>query len=468
VDWLKLDTDRYLDAGDALWKLDTSATEITTNHIGLEYFIDIIISRKDVNITTGAETINEYLMTKEYLDYMNRSMEFARRAKEVPHIGSQLSVQSEADGLCNSYDPTSEYSIPSLKLKVVTRSDFFSLVSSAHDISFVEFGIGKKDVASVQNPGIAFPEELASRVCSVSIVFRDQIGDSHFIGAIGEYLGQSLNGFRILDGSAFDGDLQEFDFTLPFVPVQRGNIVLDFHLPSGEVLQVFDDRKGLLLSLNGYGTVDYKTGECHLSTKFDYSQIDSMEMLGTPEYPDSTESRTHFIHILEGGTSTVPGSLWLIFTIGDGAAQRTYMVNDTPEIDFNDMANSEFPFNDISASEFAWNLTESGKFNHPLIQSGTVNYITKTVDIIFTAPLVDPSVKPFNCKYSFPIDFKLPAGTELLASYFFTQQSVYITEAGFKNKDGELLNYATFPPIEFNSTSYHLDLMILVKKPELQ
>jgi hypothetical protein len=65
-------------------------------------------------------------------------------------------------------------------------------------------------------------------------------------------------------------------------------------------------------------------------------------------------------------------------------------------------------------------------------------------------------------------DFKSPAGTELLASYFFTQQPICITEAGFRSKDGVLLNYDTFPPFEFNSTSYHLNLMILVKKPIVQ
>jgi hypothetical protein len=438
--WLKLDTDLYLDAGDALWKLDTSATEITTNHIGLEYFIDRIILRDNANIVTKVDQVNEYLMTNEYLDYMNQSIEFARRAKEVPHIGSQLSVQSEADGLCNSYDPTSEYSVPSLKLKVVTRPDFFSLVSSPHDISYVEFGIGHQPVASVQNPDVPFPSELASKVCSVSVLFRDQIGDSHFIGAIGEYLGQSLNGFKILDGSAFDGALQDFNFTLPFTPIQRGNVVLTFHLPTGESLQVSDDRRGLLISINGYGTVDYKTGECHLSTKFDYPQVDNMEMVVTPGYSDPIKSRIHFTHTLQGGTSVVPSSLWLTFTIGDDAAQRTYMVNDDG----------------------------NGNFVHSLIQLGVVDYATKVVDIIFTVPLVDPDVKPFNCKYSFPVDFKLPAGTELLASYFFTQQSINITEAGFRSKDGDLLNYATFPPFEFCSTTYHLEFMVLVKKPELQ
>jgi hypothetical protein len=439
-DWLRLDEGLYLDAGSSIWSLDTESVEISTNHIGLEYFIDRIILRNDIDAVTGVEKINEYLMTKEYLDYMNQSIEFARRSKEVPHIGSQLSIQTDTSGLCNSYDPSSEYSIPSLKLNAVTRPDYFNLVSSPHDISFIEFGIGKKNVASVQNPDVPFPSELASKVCSIPISFQDQFSDSGYIGAVGKYSGQSMGGFKILDGSAFDGNVQDFYFTLPFAPIQRGGVVLDFYLPSGEVLPITDDRRGILLSLNGCGTLDYRTGDCHLSTNFDYPQVDNMEPIVLSAISDPTEGRVHFTHTLQGGNFVNPGSLWLTFTSYAGDDQRTYMVNDDGV----------------------------GHFTHPLIQDGLVDYTTKQVDITFYVPLVDPLVKPFTCKYSFPIDFKLPAGTELLASYFFTQQSIYITEAGFRSKDGDLLNYATFPPLEFNSSAYHLNFMLLVKKLSLQ
>jgi hypothetical protein len=432
-----LDSGLYLDVEDALLTLDTSSVEITTNHVGLEYFIDRIILRKDIDPVTGIETINEYLMTQEYLNYINRSIEFARRVKEVPHIGSHLSIQTDTSGLCNSYDSSSEYSVPSLKLKAVTRPDFFSLVASSSDIVYVEFGTGKRDVASVQDPSVPFPSELAAKICSIPVPFQYRFMDALYAGAIGEYSGQFLNELLILDSSAFDGDTQEFDFSLPFAPVQRGNITLKFRLPSGGTLFVTDDRKGVFMSPNGCGAIDYKTGVCHLSTKFDYPQVDSMETTVLPDAPDPTEGRTHFTHILQEGTSVVPGSLWLVFTVGNGVAQRTYTVTDDGK----------------------------GNFEHSLIQLGIVNYITKRIDVIFTVPLVDPAIKPFNCKYSFPVDFKLPPGTELSASYLFTHQLVYITEVGFRDKNGELLNYATFPPFEFNSTAYHLDFMILVKKP---
>ena len=306
----------------------------------------------------------------------------------------------------------------------------------------MEFGIGKQEVASIQNSGVAFPVKLKSKVCTIPVLFKNQFENTHYIGAVGEYLGQSLSDFEVLDEEAFDSIKQEFTFCLPFAPIQRGNISLNFRLPSGELLEINDDRRGVFISMHGSGTIDYKTGACYLTTKFNFSQVDSMEMDIDPDLPDPTEGRTTFSHTLTGGDSIVCGSVWLTFTIGENANQRTFMVNDTPNPN---------------------KLT--GTFTHPFIKYGTINYSTKRIDITFSSPLVDPAVKLFNCRYSFPIDYTLPEGTVLLASYFFTQQSIFITEAGFRNKDGVLLNYATFPPFEFTSTSYHLSFMILVRKP---
>lgn len=456
--WLKLDTNRFLDAGDASWTLDTSSTEITTNHFGLEYFIDRVIRRKDKNIVTGVEKENDYLMTKEYLLCIDKNIEFARRTKEVPHLGFQLSIQSDNSGLCNSYDLSSEYSVPSLKLKVVTRPDFFDLVATSHDIARLDLGIGKRAVASVQNPSIPFPDSLALKICSVPILFNDQLENSYFIGAVGEYLGQSLNEFLVLDGAEFDGVLQNFDFTLPFPPVQRGSILLEFHLPLGKVLPVRDDGRGNLLSVNGKGTIDYRTGNCHLSTNFDCFQTDLIEKLIIPgdelDYNDVLNSEIpfndvmaselswnitkfmHFTHTLKEGASAVPGSILLVFYYGEGGSQRTYVIGDDGQ----------------------------GHFIHSLIQSGTVDYTDRTIDIMFIRPIIDPLLKPFTCKYGFPVDLVLPAGTKLIARSFLTQQSVCITEAGFRSKDGDLLNYAVFPPMEFDSNAYHLNFMILVRK----
>jgi hypothetical protein len=105
-----------------------------------------------------------------------------------------------------------------------------------------------------------------------------------------------------------------------------------------------------------------------------------------------------------------------------------------------------------------------GRFYHPKIINGSINYQTRILDVMFTDPLVDPEIKPFRCNYSYHIDYTLPEGTELWARYYFTQQNISITEAGFRSRDGTLIIYATFPPLEFSSTKYHCNFLALVKK----
>jgi hypothetical protein len=106
----------------------------------------------------------------------------------------------------------------------------------------------------------------------------------------------------------------------------------------------------------------------------------------------------------------------------------------------------------------------NGQFVHPQIVSGTVDYSSRIVDIAFKLPVAAPSIKPFKCGYSYRVNFALPEGAELRASYYFTRQTVSITEAGFRSRDGTLIIYATFPPIEFSSNKYHCNFLALVRR----
>jgi len=434
ISWLRLDSGKYLDAnGKSSWRLDTSLSEISTNHIGLEYFIDSVIKRNG----------NDYLMTKEYLDYITQNIEFARRVKEVPHVGSQLSIQSDTSGLCNSFDPTSEYSIPKLKLKVVTRPDFFEKASSLIDIAYMDFGIGKNEVASVTEPEIDFPVKLESKIYSVSIPLKNKLSNVNYVGVVGEYVGQTMGDFEILDGSQINGTQKIFSFVLPFFPIKRGNIVLKFNLPNdGLVYEVTDDYRGSLLSSYGKGVIDYETGECKLSTDFEYPLSVDMEEGVSPNAFNG--GRTVFSKTLTDNEPLIPEKIYLTFTVDQNNNPITYRVGDTRE-----------------------NNASIGNFVHPFIDTGTINYLTKKIDIKFKVPLVGRSIKPFRCDYSIHIDYLLPEGTSLTAFYYFTQSMVPITEIGLRNNKGELLSYATFPPFEFPSSLYHLSFMLLIKKFEV-
>jgi hypothetical protein len=438
--WIVLDDAYSLDAGESLWRLDTSSSEISTNHIGIEYFIDRLTQREKNE--GGAVVLEDFLMSKEYLDYMDACMEFGRRTKEVSHIGSQLSVQTDLTGLFNSFDPSMEYSVPDLKLKIAARSDLLIHAPTAYDIEYAEFGIGSQELASVQNPGVPFPTDLQYRVARFPVLFRDHYNNADYIGAGGEYLGQAIQEIKLLSGSQwFNGGNKNFNFTLPAVPAQKGNVVLEFILPESAeslIYDIKDDKKGGLLSTYGKGTIDYKTGEGSLTTDFEY---DTFELISAQ--PDQEADRKHFVQELVQGSQVelTPGSVKISFMMGEGTNQRMYLVQDI--------------YNEGS---------ENGSFVHPKIAEGTINYRTRILDIKFTDPVVEPEVKPFKCSYNYRVDYALPEGTELWVSYYFTQQTISITEAGFRSRDGILIIYATFPPIEFSSNKYHCDFMALVKR----
>jgi hypothetical protein len=172
-----------------------------------------------------------------------------------------------------------------------------------------------------------------------------------------------------------------------------------------------------------------------LTTNFEYST----EELITAE-PTGEMDRRHFVQelVLEYKTAILtPQSLWISFMTGVGVNQRVYTVQDDGE----------------------------GNFKHSKIVKGTINYQTRILDVIFTEPLADTDVKAFKCSYSYHVDYALPEGTELWASYYFTQQTISITEAGLRAKDGKLIVYATFPSIEFTSDRYHCNFLFMVKKP---
>jgi hypothetical protein len=433
--WISLDDGYSLDAGESMWRLDTSSSEISTNHVGVEYWIDRIIQREKLE---GSQTVlEELLMTKEYLDYMSESMDFGRRTKEVPHIGSQLSVQTDLTGFFNSFDPSMGYSVPDLKLKIAARPDLLDHSPTAYDIEYAEFGSGGHELASVNNPGVPFPADLQYRVARTPVLFRDHYSNNDYIGAEGEYLGQTIQEIKILSGIQwFDGLNKNFKFTLPIVPAQKGNMVFEFVLPESEggiVYQIKDDKRGGLLSPHGKGAIDYDTGEGTLTTDFEYNVSETIT-----EQPEGEDDRKHFVQELAQGTQAVltPGSVTLSFMTGDGVNQKMYL---------------------------AWD-DGNGHFAHPQIASGTVDYFSRIVDITFKSPIADPSIKPFKCGYSYRVNFALPKGTELWTSYYFTRQTVSITEAGFRSRDGTLIIYATFPPIEFSSNKYHCSFLALVRR----
>jgi hypothetical protein len=431
---LTLDSGLKLDiaAGGVLWTLDTKDNQITINHIGLEYYIDRVIKKM---VTTGAGTFErEFLMTSEYLNFIRVNTEYGRRAKEVPHVGSQLSIQTDLSGCFDSFRPGDPYTIPPVKVKAAARADALSLIESVDDLTYMEFGTGSQPLPSALDGGtVAFPAGLAGRVSRVETIYRERFETEKAIGVVGEYAGQQINRYTLFTANGVD---KEFRFSMPYKPIQRGNVKIVMEAPGVPARIITDDRAGNLAGTYGQGTVNYNTGEVFLTTDFVRT---SAEVPATPpEYNDLFDpGKTHYEFTL-GNRNLAPGSITMSFHTGDGENERVAAVRDTGAGTFEDS---------------------------PHIISASIDYAAGGFIIDFAAPLTPGS--PFEITASYPVNYVLPAGTEIIADYYFTQAVIEITEAGLFNSAGDMICYATFPPFEFSSVDYHLNLLFAFRKDRL-
>ena len=417
-DYVTLDSGLILDDSPA-FKLDTSNSKISSNHIGLEYFIDRIIEK-------GSK---QYLMTDEYLLFLSENINWGRRCKEVPHIGSQLSVQTDLSGLTNAQYPNQDYSVPSLNLNVVANPNLLELISSQYDITEARFGIGTQDLPSVQSPDTPFPTDLNSPIASLQVVSSETFSSEYYIGACAEYLGQEIRQLKIKND--FTGQETHFTFTLPLAPIRKGNVCLAIKQQGiADLVTVLDDRKGNFLSNRLKGTINYETGECTLDTDFEYETSFSVSEAFDPE------DKALWAYVVpKDETNLTPGSLRITFSQGEGSSKKTYSVTDDGNGHFN---------------------------SSPAIVASEINYETGEIQIRFTQELTEES--SIENKYSYPVSW-IPSSQDILyASYFFVLNSIEITEVGFFNNAGDLLMYATFPPLQFSSTEFHCNFTILVNK----
>jgi hypothetical protein len=431
---LTLDSNLRLDiaAGGYLWTLDTNDSQITTNHIGLEYYIDRII-KKTVSTDEGAFE-KEFLMTNEFLNFIRVNTEYGRRAKEVPHVGSQLSIQTDLSGRFDSFSPGDPYTIPAVKVKAAARADTMSLIESVDDLTYMEFGTGSQPLpSSVDGNETEFPAGLVARVSRAETIYKERFETNLSIGVVGEYVGQQINRYTAITANGVD---REFNFFLPYKPIRRGNVRIVMELPGSSYKIITDDRVGNLTGDFGRGTIDYNTGEIHLTTSFLNTLSETPAV--PPGYQDPYEPhKTHYEFTLKN-KNLVPGSISMDFHTGDGEEERIVVIADNG----------------------------SGQFSeNPNIVSSSIDYVLGHFIIEFAAPLTPQSV--FGISATYPVDYVLPAGTEIIADYYFTQSTINITEAGLFNSAGDMICYATFPPFEFSSVDHHLNILFAFRKDKL-
>jgi hypothetical protein len=343
---LELDSGYVLDVESAgeIWKLDSSTSSVTSNHLGLEFFADRIIMRDG----------KKYLMTVEYLDYVDSNSNFSRRVKEVHRIGTQLNLITDRSGAL----------IEMIEIEAKSRTDPLVDVSSVFEIGFFRVGSGIPSLVGLGSP-----------VAKLPILFDNRRQNLNWFHVATEYPGLLYNDILLhtstpLPGQTglVDGINSNFSGVLPHAPLQPKTVKIQFGTD-----ELVDNGRGFLTGEKGEGTIDYATGAYTLDFDFNFKAVKSFML--------SDNLLTTFAFQLDNTSEILADQTWMEFVLGG----KKHLVHDV-----------------------------GNTFTHPLISSGTINRTTGMVNITFTQPL--PLGEPVVFNYLYPKAF--PPSEDIYGTLF--------------------------------------------------
>lgn len=221
---------------------DAEFSKIATKHIAPEYCLNQLQTRDSV----------EYLMTNEYLEYLANGAEYNRRAIEVPHNGTQLTIFVDDSGELDSLSGDTDYSMPIIKMKAVSNPTYYAIAKE--DIAKVKIGTGTQALPSSINP-IASPTALVSPLYE-SIIYPDEVSDSlNFIYC------QTVVGIQgVVDFVLSSVGTALISQTLDTVPIQKDSFIIKYSF-SGTAYEIKADDSGTLTGTGiSSGSINYTTG----------------------------------------------------------------------------------------------------------------------------------------------------------------------------------------------------------------
>lgn len=140
-----LDTGRTLDETPS-WYLD-GTKYAPTKHIGIEYYIDQIITKQSV----------EYLLYNDFFRYIEQSSDYNRHMNVVTHTGATLNFVAPPSQAYNFFDNTKSYTIPDLKLKAQST---FAIGSNTLDaVKYISVGTGTRSIPSTVDASIFLKQD---------------------------------------------------------------------------------------------------------------------------------------------------------------------------------------------------------------------------------------------------------------------------------------------------------------------
>ncbi len=256
---------------------------------------------------------------------------------------------------------------------------------------------------------------LSKQIFNMDISTNQVSEGNSFESAVGWYPAKTIKGEVIGTG---DGNTNTFNTILDYNQLKKGYLRITY-ISTPESYSASDNGEGSIYGDKTTGSIDYDTGEITVNTYREYSEL--REVI-SEEPITEIDTTVDYLNI-------TPETFELHFWIGDTELTAT--------------------------DDGDGNITGSG------ISTGSINYSTGALQVTFTAETdedKDVYVAYDYTLYSTPTD-----GADVYAEYK-VNQDLEITEAGIADNDGNLVTYATFPPVKFHSILDHFSFQFFIRK----
>lgn len=495
-----LDTGETLDDG---WTLDTFLSQRNTCHTALEYYCNEVITKDGT----------DYLMTDDYLSYLFNSMYWGKKGSEVPHIGCQVSGIADSAGTYNTMDTG---------LKCATNGNYNPAVAVSF-FKYIDFGTG----ASVSVPTalvnkIARTEILDEEKYEISDWYGlvaeyngRQINDVDLSPApngVATSFSVTVPEIPVKEGSVrIVGTVSSVEYTL----TDSGGVLTSdvatgtINYTTGAIAITSDIEFTETDNIGAFAESGYQ--ECGLTEKTDGTETGLTSVTqyyfkvnidggGLTEYSITTAGVTTFSAVIALMNSAISGATFGIEN-GDlrctsnstGASSSIALAVGTTGTDLFGALTGYSSFDtavDGTGSTFNYTVGAgkrtntdgtfifkykingitylgsddgAGNISGTGIDAGSssIVYATGVITLVFST---DPDEGiDIDVTWTYDKTSYFDAGTDLKVEYL-TENTIEITEAGVIDNNGDVVAYVTFPPVEFDSINYHMNMNFFLKR----
>lgn len=411
--------------------MDTSPVELKTptKHLSLEVVANQLFERIDSD-----GIARKYLFTSDSAAYLYSGFYYNKKASEVPHIGLQLTFFVDKTGFSNFFSS----SLASLGSRaVINPSVLAEGIVSTSQISYIQFGVGTRDLPEYSDVSPVYPTRLVAPIYSKVPYIEERYSSDLYMGAIAEYIGQAVGSYPYPDIPLGAGTTSFSGIQLPtgVAPIKPNTLKMAFiditsSDPFSSMMRITDDGFGNLVSDYCSGKINYTTGIFNFDTTFEKEHRESFTGSGV-------EIEKTFLD------EVIPGSFNFVLRIPvEGDGHKYYYITDDGEGNL---------------------ISDYDKF-----VSGTIVYtVTPTINLTFSESLeFEESIISYKYVYS----TSLTPAHKLYLYEVYTENPIQLREAGLFVRTltnptvDQMLAYITFPAIEFTYNYYHVNLGIIFER----